>query len=210
MLPFTKYVAEQSDYRGRTPEKVTDGVLLVTARNIKMGYVDYACSQEFITPDEYDDVMRRGIPLSGDILFTTEAPLGNVALVDREGIALAQRVIRFRMAARFNHRFTLYAMMGSFFQAQLASLSTGSTAEGLKASKLHMLRLVAPPIEEQAAVVGFLDRETERIDGCTRAAEAIIEQLQEYRSALITAAVTGKIDVRSAVPEAAVAGAGTG
>jgi type I restriction enzyme, S subunit len=198
--PFTKYVVEKSDYRGKTPEKVASGVFLVTARNVRMGLVDYDCSQEFIAEEDYDEVMRRGVPRKGDLLFTTEAPLGNVALVDREGIALAQRIIRFRMNPdHFDSRFTLFAMMSDYFQGQLLTLSTGSTAEGLKASKLPMLRLVAPPVTEQYAIAAFLDRETARIDALVAKVLEAIERLKELRTALISAAVTGKIDVREEV-----------
>jgi len=197
--PFTKYVVEKSDYRGKTPEKVASGVFLVTARNVKMGLIDYECSQEFIAEEDYDEIMRRGLPRRGDILFTTEAPLGNVALVDREDIALAQRIIRFRMNAKhFDSRFTLFAMMSGYFQAQLVSLSTGSTAEGLKATKLPMLRLVAPSPAEQRAIVEFIDQETAIIDALLAKVRDAIERLKEYRTALISATVTGKIDIREA------------
>jgi type I restriction enzyme S subunit len=200
LLPFTKYVAEKSDYRGKTPEKQPDGVFLVTARNVRMGFIDYNTSQEFVSPEDYDEIMRRGLPKIGDILFTTEAPLGNVALVDREDIALAQRVIRFRMAPeKFDYRYALYAMMSDHFQNQLKSLSTGSTAEGLKASKLHILRIVAPPKSEQIILASYLDSQTSMIDSLSRKVELAIERLQEYRAALINAAVTGKIDVRKAI-----------
>jgi type I restriction enzyme S subunit len=201
--PFTKYVVQKSDYRGKTPEKVASGVFLVTARNVRMGLIDYECSQEFVAQDEYDEIMRRGLPRKGDVLLTTEAPLGNVALVDREEIALAQRIIRFRMNAKqFDSRFTLFAMMCDYFQAQLLSLSTGSTAEGLKASKLSMLRLVAPPLTEQYVIVELLDRETARIDALVAKVRDAIERLRELRTALVSAAVTGKIDVRAAFAEA--------
>ena len=197
VLPFTKYVSEKSDYRGKTPEKTQDGVFLVTAKNVRMGFIDYEGSQEYVAETEYDEIMRRGLPKQGDILFTTEAPLGNVALVDREDVALAQRIIRFRMKPEhFWYTFALYGMMSDYFQAQLQSLSTGSTAEGLKASKLPLLRLVAPPTQEQRAIAGFLDGETAKIDSMVAKVETAIERLQEYRTALITAAVTGKIDVR--------------
>jgi type I restriction enzyme S subunit len=198
--PLTKYVVEKSDYRGKTPEKVPDGVFLVTARNVRMGWIDYECSTEFVAEHEYRQIMRRGLPRVGDILFTTEAPLGNVALVDREDVALAQRIIRFRMDAQhFESRFTLFAMMSDYFQSQLISLSTGSTAEGLKASKLPMLRLIAPPLTEQCAVVNFLERETLKIAGLMTKIKAAIDRLRELRTALISAAVTGKIDVREEV-----------
>jgi type I restriction enzyme, S subunit len=198
--PFTKCVVEKSDYRGKTPAKVPSGVFLVTARNVRMGLIDYECSQEFVAENEYDDIMRRGLPKKGDILFTTEAPLGNVALVDREDVALAQRIIRFRMnAVRFDSRFTLFAMMSNYFQVQLATLSTGSTAEGLKASKLPMLRLVSPPLSEQYAIAASLERDTAKIDGLVANIRKAIERLKELRTGLISAAVTGKIDVREEV-----------
>lgn len=200
VLPLTKYLSEMSDYRGKTPEKTDEGVFLVTARNVRMGFIDYDASQEYVSLKDYDEVMRRGLPKKGDILFTTEAPLGNVALVDREDIALAQRIIRFRMRQTyFQSRFALYAMIADYFQSQLKSLSTGSTAEGLKASKLSMLKLVAPPLPEQVIISEFLDRETTKIDLLIAKAEDAISRLTEYRQALITSAVTGKIDVREAV-----------
>ncbi|MCG3774025.1 MAG: hypothetical protein JW395_0842 [Nitrospira sp.] len=86
---FTKFVKHRADYRGKTPEKVRDGIFLVTARNIKSGGIDYDASQEYVREDEYDAIMSRGLPKIGDLLFTTEAPLGVVANVDREDIALA-------------------------------------------------------------------------------------------------------------------------
>ena len=200
VLPFTKYVAEKSDYRGKTPDKQPDGVFLVTARNVRMGIIDYESSQEFIAEEDYDEVMRRGLPKKGDILFTTEAPLGNVALVDREDIALAQRIIRFRMSpTHYDSTFVLFAMMSDHFQVQLKSLSTGSTAEGLKASKLPLLRLIAPSLPEQTAIAAYLDTETAKLDALVEKVEVAVERLQEYRTALITAAVTGKIDVRKEV-----------
>ncbi|MBD2548609.1 restriction endonuclease subunit S [Microcystis elabens FACHB-917] len=198
--PFTKYVKERADYRGKTPTKVTTGIFLVTARNIRMGWIDYECSQEFVAEDEYDEIMRRGLPRIDDILFTTEAPLGNVALVDREDIALAQRVIRFRVRPDiFFSQFALSAMMSGYFQAQLKTLSTGSTAEGLKASKLPMLWLVAPPIQEQQTISKGIQRETEKVGALIASIARAIARLEELRAALISAAVTGKIDVREEV-----------
>ena len=87
-------VCDYVDYRGKTPKKTEDGIFLVTAKNIRKGYIDYKTSQEYIALEEYDTVMRRGQVEIGDILITTEAPCGNVALVDRKDIALAQRVIK--------------------------------------------------------------------------------------------------------------------
>lgn len=81
------------DYRGRTPEKTESGLRLITAKNVKMGYVQ-EIPMEFVAPESYDRWMTRGIPRLGDVLFTTEAPLANVAQLDTdEKVVFAQRII---------------------------------------------------------------------------------------------------------------------
>src|SRR5260221_2138742 len=80
------------DYRGKTPTKTIDGVPLITARNVREGYLSEE-PREFISAEDYDSWMRRGIPTHGDVLITTEAPLGNVSRVPNYQFALAQRII---------------------------------------------------------------------------------------------------------------------
>ena len=77
-------------------QKTDSGNFLVTAKNIKDGYIDYETSQEYISEDDYEETMHRGKPEIGDVLITTEAPCGNVAQVNKENIALAQRIIKYR------------------------------------------------------------------------------------------------------------------
>ncbi|MDN7908313.1 restriction endonuclease subunit S [Burkholderia diffusa] len=202
VVGLTKYLESVVDYRGRTPTKVDDGVFLVTAKNIRNGVIDYEASQEYIDRAEYDEVMRRGLPLKGDVLFTTEAPLGQVAIVDREDIALAQRIIKFRtVPERLESSYLKTWIMGSFCQFNLEQLATGSTALGIKGSKVGQVRLCLPPLDEQRAIVRHINAETRKLDTLKSEVEHAIELLKERRSALIAAAVTGKIDVRNAVQQ---------
>ena len=197
VVGLTKYLHSIVDYRGKTPEKADEGVFLVTARNIKNGRIDYSLSTEFISPDHYETVMGRGLPRIGDVLFTTEAPLGEVANVDIEKVALAQRVIKFRAKAEnLDNYFLKYWIMSKTFQGDLQSFATGSTALGIKASKLNLLRLVLPPLQEQRDIVEYLDRSLAVIDSSSLRAEKVTTLLREYRAALISEVVTGKIDVR--------------
>jgi type I restriction enzyme, S subunit len=193
---FTKYLRSIVDYRGKTPAKTQSGVFLVTARNIRDGFIDYTTSQEFIEPDVYEETMKRGKPKIGDILLTTEAPLGQAALVDREDIALAQRVIKLDYDSNvLLNEFVLAWIRSEFFQWQLNSFATGSTALGIKGERLHMLQNVIPPIDEQLAIVAHIKQETAKLDTLRQAAEKTIGLLKERRAALIAAAVTGKIAV---------------
>jgi type I restriction enzyme S subunit len=61
--------------------------------------------------------------------------------------------------------------------------------------------LLLPPLPEQADIAAYLDAETAKLDALVRKVEEAVERLQEYRIALITAAVTGKIDVREATTD---------
>jgi type I restriction enzyme S subunit len=200
---FKKYLNKIVDYRGKTPTKTEHGVFLVTARNIKAGIIDYSASQEFISEDDYESVMSRGKPRLGELLFTTEAPLGEVATIDREDIALAQRVIKLdAIATRMDNNFLKYQIMSSNFQQSLSMFATGSTALGIKAERLVYLRIVLPPICEQREIASHVERNLSLIDNLSRQSIGSIELMQERRSALISAAVTGKIDVRNWQPPA--------
>ena len=194
-VPLTKYLESIIDYRGRTPEKTEDGRFLVTAKNIRNGQIDYEISQEFTPEDEYQRIMTRGIPQIGDVLFTTEAPLGEVANVDDVSIALAQRIIKFRPKSDFlNPYFLKYWILSYSFQSDLQRYATGSTARGIKASKLCLLKLNLPPLKEQTQIVNFLDRKTKQIDELSRIKERQIELLQEQRTTLINQVVTKGLD----------------
>ena len=128
----------------------------MTAKNIKNGQIDYEASKEYIPEETYEYVMRRGKPKLGEVLFTTEAPLGEIARVDHTDIALAQRIIKFSTALEdLTNDYLAYWMYSSAFRADVVSRATGSTALGIKASKLVELRCLLPPKHEQAEISKF-------------------------------------------------------
>lgn len=150
-------LAKFIDYRGKTPTKVESGIPLITAKNVRFGYIDRDPA-EYITESDYEIWMTRGYPRLNDVLFTTEAPLGNVALVDIEDkFALAQRVICFQLHEPDLARFIRIAIMSAQFQNQLIENATGMTATGVKASKLKEIPIVIPPLEEQHRIVAKVD-----------------------------------------------------
>ena len=153
-------VCDYVDYRGKTPTKTNSGIFLVTAKNIKKGFIDYENSKEYVSTTEYDVIMRRGLPKIGDVLITTEAPCGNVAQIDREDIALAQRVIKYRTknASILSNDFLKILLLGEKFQNDLTKIATGSTVKGVKGSLLHKIKIPIPPLEIQQKIVAILDQ----------------------------------------------------
>lgn len=179
------------DYRGKTPKKVDQGIFLVTAKNVRMGFIDYEKSKEYISKDDYLEVMRRGLPKIGDLLITTEAPCGNVALVDREDIALAQRIIKYRpKRENVNRNFLKHYLLSKEFQDVLQKNATGGTVKGIKGSKLHELNVPVPPLEVQQRIVDILDRFDTLCNDISSGLPAEIEMRQKqyeyYRDKLLT------------------------
>lgn len=168
-------VATYVDYRGKTPEKSAKGVFLVTAKNIKMGYIDYISSKEYIPEGNYSDVMSRGVPQLGDVLITTEAPCGNVAQIDRTDVALAQRVIKYRGDEKaISNTFLKYILLSPKFQSDLKDKSTGGIVNGIKGSVLHKMPIKFPKdLNEQLKISDCLSALDELITAQSKKVEAL-------------------------------------
>ena len=151
-------VCDYVDYRGKTPIKTDSGVFLVTAKNVKDGYIDYGASQEYISEDDYEEVMHRGKPEIGDVLITTEAPCGNVAQVNRADIALAQRIIKYRGQSNIvDNTYLKYYLLSPEFQNILNAKSSGGTVKGIKGSILHQQEIKYPKYEEQFKIGSYFN-----------------------------------------------------
>lgn len=150
------------DYRGKTPTKSTEGIRLMTASNVRQGYIDHK-RVEFISTEEYASRQSRGVSQKGDLLFTTEAPLGNVAIADLETYSAGQRVITLQTDSE-NKKLLMYFMLSPYFQKALKDNATGTTAQGIKAARLKKMLLPVPPLEEQNRIVAKVDDLLNQVD----------------------------------------------
>ena len=146
------------DYRGKTPTKSDQGVFLITASNIKQGYMDYT-RKEYISFEEYAVRKSRGITQKGDLLFTTEAPMGNVALCDLNECSCGQRIITFQEYKKSTAipKLFMYFILSPQFQKELLDNCTGTTAKGIKADKLKHFLIPLPPFAEQKRIVAKIE-----------------------------------------------------
>ena len=182
------------DYRGRNPPRSKNGRRLITAKNIKMGYL----SDEpitFISEETYRKWMVRGFPKPGDIFFVTEGhTMGFVALNTRkDDFALAQRTITLQPVVPFSTKFIFYFMMSFYFQELVKLNATGAAAVGMKASKFRSLPVPFPPIDEQKTIVAKLDAllaETQCLESLYRRKLAALEELKK---SLLYQAFSGRL-----------------
>ena len=147
------------DYRGKTPHKISSGIRLITAKNVRNGYIKLD-PEEFISAEEYKERSTRGFIHKNDIFITTEAPMGLVAVNDfNEPIATAQRLITLqKYFEKQNNSFFAFQMQSPFFQEELRQSSTGTTVKGIKASNLKQILVLLPPLEEQKRIVAKIEK----------------------------------------------------
>lgn len=167
------------DYRGKTPRKVDAGIPLITAKIVKNGRIQEPT--EFISPSDFDGWMIRGLPRIGDVVLTTEAPLGEVAQITELPVALAQRIVTLRgRKGLVEDDFLLYALQSEPMQAQMRGRSSGTTVLGIKQSELRKVVLSIPPMEQQqlaASVLKALDTRVSILEEANATLEAIAQTL---------------------------------
>ncbi len=154
---LSKCIKKVIDYRGKAPPKAKSGIPLITAKNVRPGWLDMT-NDEYIEKDKYEEWMSRGIPTEGDILFTTEAPLGNVALYPSLGkFALGQRLLALRPNPnKCVAPFIFYSLQGPTMQGAIDFHGTGSTAKGIKSKVLVRLSFCYPGVKEQQRIATCL------------------------------------------------------
>jgi type I restriction enzyme S subunit len=190
VCPIEDKLADIIDYRGKTPKKTTSGIPLITAKNVRDGYLDPE-PREYIREEDYDRWMTRGIPDLGDVLFTTEAPLGNVARFPGYKAALAQRLLTLRNKPdELDSGYLFWTLVWSDSRQRLEQWSTGSTVLGIKQSIFRKIVFRFPPLPEQQKIAQILDT----IDQLITVTDTHITKLKKTKAGLLHDLLTRGID----------------
>jgi type I restriction enzyme S subunit len=142
--------------------------------------------------------VRRAYVQPDDIVYGREGERWGFAAIVPEYpiVCLGQRMMQFRAGGHFHSRFLMWHLNADCVYQQGALDTAGSTAPHVNVETIKNYWLVEPPRDEQVKIAAFLDGASNRHDVQFSLARQAIAKLKEYRSALITNTVTGKIDVR--------------
>ncbi len=183
------------DYRGRTPRKLGmdwggGDIPALSARNVKMGFIDFDEECNLGSESLYMRWMTNGDAAREDIVFTTEAPLGNVALIpDDQRYILSQRTILLKTdSARVYSPFLFQLMLSDRFQKLLAENASGSTAQGIQRKKFETLRIACPPVVEQCAIATALSD----VDALLAGLDRLIAKKLDLKQAAMQQLLTGQ------------------
>ncbi|MCM8621764.1 MAG: restriction endonuclease subunit S [Candidatus Accumulibacter sp.] len=170
------------DYRGKTPEKSDAGVRLITAKNVRDGVINVEPA-EFISEETYSWWMSRGYPQSGDVLFTTEAPLGNIAVLRTdEPIAIGQRLIAIRPREMLRSDYLSWALRQDVIQRDIFSRATGSTVKGIRSAELVQVRVPIANYDDQLKferIVASVNHQKEVMHASAAQGEQLFQALQQ-------------------------------
>ncbi len=181
---------------GEPPEYVEDGLPFIRATDIKRGKIDLDAVKK-VSPDDVVWSRKPQLKLNEILIVRSGAYTGDSAIVtsEIEGCIAGYDMV---LTIHAGHPpFIAWVLLSKYvLQGQIYLERLRAAQPHLNAEELGGFIVLVPPISEQCAIADFLDRETAKIDGMIAKVEIAIERLQEYRMVLITAAVTGKIDVQ--------------
>lgn len=152
---FMECINNVVDYRGKTPKKLgmnwsEEGFLALSALNVKDGYIDFELDANYGDIELYNVWMKQDLS-KRQVVFTTEAPMGNVAQIpDNSKYILSQRVIAFEVAhEKITDDFLATLLKSPKVFDDLTSLATGGTAKGVSQRSLSKLSVKIPQIIEE-------------------------------------------------------------
>ena len=186
-------------YGFTNPMPSTDeGPYMVTANDIGDGEVLYDTARR-TDVNECVKLTRKCRPQRGDILLTKDGTLGRVAVADGREMCVNQSVAVLTVNGRYgNTSFTQYALRCRTYQDRMLFEAGGTTIKHIYISRLAKMPIAFPPVEEQVVICQRVASLHGRFGPLVDRVHQTVRALREYRQALITAAVTGKIDLTAA------------
>jgi type I restriction enzyme S subunit len=189
-----------SGSRGWADHYADDGALFIRIGNLPRNdiHLDLSDIQRVDVPNGTEG--ERTKVQAGDVLFSITAYLGSVAIVpeDLETAYVSQHVALARLSSQtLFPSWVAYLTLSFVGKTYLETQGYGGAKVQLSLDDVRNIPMLVPSLDEQRTIVSFLEAETTKLDTLTAEASRAIELLQERRSALISAAVTGKIDVRT-------------
>ncbi|MBB3267528.1 restriction endonuclease S subunit [Azospirillum sp. OGB3] len=154
-----------------------------------------------VSREVYEERIQRLRPVAGDILYSREGErFGMAALVpDGVDLCLGQRMMMFRTVSSTHSGYVMWLLNSDAVYKQVLEEVGGSTSPHVNISDIINFYVPSPPLDEQRQIADHISNATASLDSLISEAQRAIGLLKERRSALISAAVTGKINVRALV-----------
>jgi type I restriction enzyme, S subunit len=186
-----------TDCKHRTPAYVSQGYPVTSPGDLSPGRIDLTRCHRFVDDVDFRDLTEGRRPKRGDVIYSRNASAGIAAYVDTDQPFCMGQDVCLITSSEQDQRFLMYAL-NTIGVDQLAPIKIGSTITRINVDQIGELTIPVPPMETQRQIADALDYERERIDRLVQCIRHQIGLLREHRQALITAAVTGDLDIDKA------------
>jgi len=198
---------EVSDINHEMPVSASAGVAFLSAKDLlDDGTLNFSDAIKRISEDDFERLSRKSRPRRGDIIYSRiGACLGKARLVEADErflVSYSCCVVRVNSSVA-DRRFFRHLLDAEMVLTEAKIRTQGIGVPDLGLSEICRFPVPLPPIDEQREIANYLDEKEMTLRSLSTRINDGLEQLREYRSALISAAVTGKIDVRGFQPKEA-------
>ena len=222
MKSYSKYKPSSVDWLGEIPEhwciwkmtriceKIGDGlhgtpeyeegsgIFFVNGNNLSNGKIEINENTKEVECKNFN-LIKKKISL-GSVLYSINGTIGNIAIYNGEKILLGKSAAFFVCRSTIINLYLFHYLISNSVLIYLHSTTEETTIKNVSLDTLRSLKIPLPSIEEQKSILDFIKKETSKIETLIAKYQKQIDLMQEYRTALISQAVTGKIDVRDWQP----------
>lgn len=208
-IKYIRYILDAiGDVDHFMPESVEKGVPYLMTGDLKEVLSDVNledCKQ--VSHSDYQELSRKIKSSKGDVIMARYATIGTSMYVDRDvDFLVSYSCVTLKTnKSQVSGAYLFHYMKSNAFHQGVENQINTNTQGNVGIKDLQNVKIAVPPISEQPSIAAFLDSEAKKLDALKNESERGIKLLKERRSALISAAVTGQIDVRNAIPEAVTA-----
>ncbi len=197
VILFKRVISKIKDGTHGTFQRLTHGYPFLSAKNVYNDGLKISEAESLISKNDYLDITKNGFPKRNDLLITCVGTIGRTFVYDLdEPIAFQRSVTFIRFVDNINPHYYKFYVQSSIYQNLLMSLAKTSAQSGIYMNDLLNTCALKIPLVEQTEIVEFLKTKTSEIDEIIIKTQREIELLKEYKTALISEVVTGKVDVR--------------
>jgi type I restriction enzyme S subunit len=175
------------------------GIFFINGNNLSNGKIEINENTKEIESKNFN-LIKKEISL-GSVLYSINGTIGNIAIYNGENILLGKSAAFFVCRSKIINLYLFHYLTSNSVLIHLNSTTEGTTIKNVSLDTLRNLKIPLPLLEEQQSIIDFIKQETSKIEALISKYQKQIELMQEYRTALISQAVTGKIDVRDWQPK---------
>lgn len=196
-----KFSCKVTDGTHFSPPTTESGMPYITVANVHDDTIDVANANK-ISVEDYNNLVKQGCqPQKGDILLAKDGTVGRSAIVEDNNYVVLSSLGIIHPEEGLSSTFLKYSLDSTYLQEQMNAAMAGSALRRITIAKICELISLVPPLDEQEYIASYLDHKVGQIDAAIEETKRMLDDLKAYRSAVISEAVTGKIDLREWKPK---------